>query len=97
MIRTNTTSILRRLSTTTPHTRAFISATSRFFSATSNDKKVMYDVIPKEDFGNYEEFSVIFTNRSLNLMSDPFQRVMRDLSALLKDVYNANKVAIIPG
>jgi len=30
-------------------------------------------------------------------MSDPFQRVMRDLNTLLKHTYNAEKVAIIPG
>jgi len=33
----------------------------------------------------------------LNLMSDPFQNVMRDLNCLLKTTYNADKVAIIPG
>ena len=59
--------------------------------------KLSYDVVPKEDFGAYKEYSVIFTNRSLNLMSDPFQRVMRDLSSLLKETYNAHRVAIIPG
>ena len=63
----------------------------------SNDKKVLYDVVPKDDFGKYKEYSVIFTNRSLNLMSDPFQKVMRDLNVLLKTTYNASKVAIIPG
>jgi len=47
--------------------------------------------------GEYKEYSVIFTNRSLNLMSDPFQKVMRDLNQLLKKTYNADKVAIIPG
>jgi alanine-glyoxylate transaminase/serine-glyoxylate transaminase/serine-pyruvate transaminase len=57
----------------------------------------MYDVVPKENFGDYKEYSVIFTNRSLNLMSDPFQTVMRDLNNLLKTTYNARKVAIIPG
>jgi len=56
-----------------------------------------YEVIPKENFGEYKEFSVIHTNRSLNLMSDPFQQVMRDLNCLLKATYNADKVAIIPG
>jgi len=30
-------------------------------------------------------------------MSDPFQTVMRNLNALLKETYNAEKVAIIPG
>jgi len=47
--------------------------------------------------GKYAEFSVIFTNRSLNLMSDPFQKIMCDLNGLLKDTYNADKVAILPG
>jgi len=53
--------------------------------------------VPKNDFGAYKEYSVIFTNRSLNLMSDPFQKVMRDLNVLLKYTYNAEKVAIVPG
>lgn len=57
----------------------------------------MYPVISKEDFGAYKEYSVIHTDRSLNLMSDPFQRVMRDLNELLKVTYNCEKVAIIPG
>jgi aspartate aminotransferase-like enzyme len=61
------------------------------------EKKVLYDVVPKSDFGQYQEYSVIFTNRALNLMSDPFQKVMRDLNTLLKETYNARKVAIIPG
>ena len=65
--------------------------------AFSSDGKLSYDVVPKEDFGQYKEYSVIHTNRSLNLMSDPFQRVMRNLNDLLKETYNADKVAIIPG
>jgi hypothetical protein len=56
-----------------------------------------YPVIPASDFGPFTEYSVIHTDRSLNLMSDPFQRVMRDLNSLLKYTYNAEKVAIIPG
>jgi aspartate aminotransferase-like enzyme len=44
-----------------------------------------------------EEFSVVFTDRSLNHMSATFQQVMRDISELLKDVYKADAVAIIPG
>ena len=43
------------------------------------------------------EFSVVFTDRSLNHMSKVFQGVMRDISAMLKEVYNADKVAIVPG
>jgi aspartate aminotransferase-like enzyme len=43
------------------------------------------------------EFSVVFTDRSLNHMSTAFQVVMRDLSATLKKVYGARSVAIVPG
>ena len=44
-----------------------------------------------------EEFSVVFTDRSLNHMSARFQGVMRDLSGLLREVYNAQAVALVPG
>ena len=44
-----------------------------------------------------EEFSVVFTDRSLNHMSAAFGGVMRDLSAGLKEVYNADGLALIPG
>ena len=44
-----------------------------------------------------EEFSVVFTDRSLNSMSAAFQQVMRDISAMLKDVYAADAVALVPG
>ena len=43
------------------------------------------------------EFSVVFTDRSLNHMSAAFQTVMRDISGLLRKVYNADGVALIPG
>lgn len=43
------------------------------------------------------EFSVVFTDRSLNHMSKAFQGVMTDISALLKEVYAADHVAIVPG
>ena len=59
--------------------------------------RLEYRPVPKDDLGEYQEYSVIFTNRSLNLMSKPFQQVMRDLNELLKATYNAHKVAIIPG
>ncbi|KIC44631.1 class V aminotransferase [Ruegeria sp. ANG-S4] len=44
-----------------------------------------------------EEFSVVFTDRSLNHMSAGFQRVMRDISDMLRDVYGAEGVAVVPG
>ncbi|WP_281857956.1 aminotransferase class V-fold PLP-dependent enzyme [Litoreibacter halocynthiae] len=43
------------------------------------------------------EFSVVFTDRSLNSMSENFQKVMTDISEMLKDVYNAHSVALVPG
>ncbi len=43
------------------------------------------------------EYSVVFTDRSLNHMSQSFQGVMRDISRMLKSVYNADGVAIVPG
>ena len=70
---------------------------TRAFATDGSPQRLMYPVISKEDFGAYKEYSVIHTDRSLNLMSDPFQRVMRDLNQLLKVTYNCEKVAIIPG
>ena len=73
-------------------------AASRALStAAGGEQRLMYPIISKEDFGAFKEYSVIHTDRSLNLMSDPFQRVMRDLNNLLKVTYNCDKVAIIPG
>ncbi len=43
------------------------------------------------------EYSVVFTDRSLNHMSVSFQNVMRDISSMLKEVYNADEVALVPG
>ncbi|CUH52551.1 aminotransferase class V-fold PLP-dependent enzyme [Shimia marina] len=49
------------------------------------------------DPGGLSEFSVVFTDRSLNHMSKKFQKVMRDISDLLKEVYHADAVALVPG
>ena len=43
------------------------------------------------------EFSVVFTDRSLNHMSAAFRKVMTDISGLLKQVYNADAAIIVPG
>lgn len=43
------------------------------------------------------EYSVVYTDRSLNHMSAKFQGVMRSLSATLKEVYNAAEVVLVPG
>ena len=44
-----------------------------------------------------EEFSVVFTDRSLNHMSARFQQVMRDVSGWLREVYNGQAAALVPG
>ncbi|MDG1353089.1 MAG: aminotransferase class V-fold PLP-dependent enzyme [Sulfitobacter sp.] len=44
-----------------------------------------------------EEFSVVFTDRSLNSMSGAFQGVMRDIHSMLCEVYGAASAVVIPG
>lgn len=43
------------------------------------------------------EYSVVYTDRSLNHMSKTFQSVMIEISKTLKEVYNADAVSIVPG
>ena len=57
----------------------------------------MSGLLPNVDPDGLLEFSVVYTDRSLNHMSNAFQHAMRDLSGQLKSVYNADAVAIVPG
>ena len=57
----------------------------------------MPELRPDIDPDGFQEFSVVFTDRSLNHMSQKFQQVMRDLSATLREVYGAHQVAVVPG
>ena len=57
----------------------------------------MPGLLPDIDPDGLLEFSVVFTDRSLNHMSNRFQDVMKDISATLKQVYNAAGVAVVPG
>ena len=43
------------------------------------------------------EYSVVYTDRSLNHMSAAFQGVMRDISRILKAAYHAEATVIVPG
>lgn len=43
------------------------------------------------------EYSVVYTDRSLNHMSKSFQSVMKEISSTLKSVYQADAVAVVPG
>ena len=44
-----------------------------------------------------QEFSVVYTDRALNHMSDPFKKAMNEMSDILKETYNAEHAVIIPG
>lgn len=52
---------------------------------------------PDVDPDGLLEYSVVFTDRSLNHMSQRFQGVMRDNAATLKKVYNARSAIFVPG
>ena len=52
---------------------------------------------PDVDPDGLLEYSVVFTDRALNHMSQRFQRVMREISEILKDAYRADAVAVVPG
>ncbi|MBU3630812.1 aminotransferase class V-fold PLP-dependent enzyme [Polynucleobacter sp. AP-Melu-500A-A1] len=57
----------------------------------------MPGLLPNVDPDGLLEFSVVYTDRSLNHMSEEFKRVMVDISSTLKDAYNANSAVIVPG
>lgn len=52
---------------------------------------------PDVDPDGLLEYSVVYTDRSLNHMSARFQQVMRDVSATLKEVYGARSAIVVPG
>lgn len=52
---------------------------------------------PAVDPDGLLEFSVVFTDRSLNHMSKRFQEVMRDISSTLRQTYNAAAAIVVPG
>ncbi|MBN2690702.1 MAG: alanine--glyoxylate aminotransferase family protein [Burkholderiaceae bacterium] len=54
-------------------------------------------LLPHVDPDGLLEYSVVYTDRSLNHMSAKFQQVMRDLSAMLKQAYSAQAAVIVPG
>ncbi|MYA12729.1 MAG: alanine--glyoxylate aminotransferase family protein [Gemmatimonadetes bacterium] len=57
----------------------------------------MPGLLPNIDPDGLLEYSVVFTDRSLNHMSARFRDVMKDISATLKEVYAADSVAVVPG
>jgi aspartate aminotransferase-like enzyme len=57
----------------------------------------MTGLLPDIDPDGLLEYSVVFTDRSLNHMSQTFQGVMNDISSTLKTVYGAEAVVVVPG
>jgi len=49
------------------------------------------------DPGGLKEFSVVYSDRSLNHMSDKFVGIMQYINNTLKQVYNAPAVVLVPG
>ncbi len=54
-------------------------------------------LLPNVDPDGLLEYSVVYTDRALNHMSQSFQGVMRDISSTLKEVYHAKAAIIVPG
>jgi len=54
-------------------------------------------LLPHVDPEGLLEYSVVFTDRALNHMSQRFQQVMQDVSRTLKTVYNARSAIVVPG
>ena len=57
----------------------------------------MPGLLPNVDPTGLLEFSVVYTDRALNHMSQSFQGVMRDISGILKEVYHARSAVLVPG
>jgi hypothetical protein len=93
-------------STSSFHSSQRFQSTATVSSSTTTDSShtttpsstfVPYPVVRKDDFGPNQEYSVIHTDRSLNLMSIPFQTVMKDLYHCFNHTYRAAHTIIIPG
>ena len=57
----------------------------------------MPGLLPQVDPDGLLEYSVVYTDRALNHMSARFQGVMRDISEMLKDAYQARSAIVVPG
>ncbi|MBC7602684.1 MAG: alanine--glyoxylate aminotransferase family protein [Ramlibacter sp.] len=57
----------------------------------------MPGLLPNVDPDGLLEFSVVYTDRALNHMSRSFQGVMKDISTIIKEVYNAKSAVLVPG
>ncbi|WP_291991929.1 aminotransferase class V-fold PLP-dependent enzyme [Candidatus Accumulibacter sp. ACC003] len=54
-------------------------------------------LLPQADPDGLLEYSVVYTDRALNHMSQRFQGVMKDISRIVKAVYRAKAAIVVPG
>jgi len=80
-----------------PHTKREILFTALGALTAGLTAKVLFGRKAKKHQEGLQEFSVVYTDRALNMMSDEFVKVMQDINGTLKHVYNAQHTAIIPG
>lgn len=52
---------------------------------------------PEVDADGLLEYSVVYSDRALNHMSDRFVAVMQDVLGILTEAYHADRVAVVPG
>lgn len=57
----------------------------------------MPGLLPDVDPDGLLEYSVVYTDRAVNHMSQSFQQVMRDIFTTLTRVYNADAAVVVPG
>ena len=57
----------------------------------------MPGLLPDVDPDGLLEYSVVYTDRAVNHMSQSFQQVMRDIFTTLTRVYNADAAIVVPG
>ena len=57
----------------------------------------MPGLLPQVDPDGLLEYSVVYTDRALNHMSQRFGGVMRDISSVLKEAYGARSAIVVPG
>eukprot|EP00924_Labyrinthula_sp_SR-Ha-C_P014980 maker-scaffold_9-snap-gene-4.5-mRNA-1 protein AED:0.01 eAED:0.01 QI:102/1/1/1/0.5/0.33/3/103/380 len=50
-----------------------------------------------DDRGALLEYSVVYTDRAINLMAKPFVEHMKDISSTLREAYEADHLALVPG
>jgi aspartate aminotransferase-like enzyme len=75
----------------------FCALRARCATKRTNGERNVPALLPQPDPLGFLEYSVVYTDRALNHMSQRFQGVMRDISRILKSVYNGRSAIIVPG